>query len=475
MNVREVAFDILKKVEDDNLYVNDLLGNALRIHQFEDKRDRAFLTRLVEGVTERKLSLDFLINKFSAKGSNKKIKPDIRIILRMGIYQIRYMDQIPNRAVIAEAVEMTKSKGYQGLSGYVNGLLRNVDRVYEEGKLDSYLVSNQESRYSTPMWICRLLTESYGKEKTRLILEDQYREHDTVIRVNQYKISTDEYKKRLIEKGIKVEDGLISGRCLRISGYDSISRLPGYRDGLFIVQDETSVYAIEHAGIKPGDKVLDLCSAPGGKSLLAYELSDSGIILSRDISQKKISLIEENAQRMGIPFLVMDQEASRVDDLEMYSDNKKIASDNKKIASDNKYISGINIEIRDANILDKQVEGLEARDKFDVVLSDVPCSGLGIIGRKNDIKYHVTEESIRFLAEQGLGILKNASHYVKDNGSICYSTCTINPSENGEVVKAFLESEEGNDFVLVEDKTFLQGIDGSDGFYYAILRKACNI
>jgi len=442
MDTRRIAFDILKKIESEDIFVGEVLDNALRHLQFNDKRDRAFITRLVEGVVERKISLDFLIEKFSKKSGklrngnqNKKNSnngANIRIILRMGIYQIKYMESVPDRAAVSEMVDLTKALGLDGMTGYVNGLLRNVVRAKEDKKLDSFLVSRMDVRYSTPQWLCDFLVETYGKEMARTILEDQYKEHDTVVRINSLKTSKEELREMFEEAGVDVKDGILSDRCLRISGYDSIRRLPGFNKGLFTVQDETSTYTVEHIGIKPGDKVLDICSAPGGKSLLAYELATdgdkAGVIVSRDISDKKLDKIRENAERMG---------------------------------------ASLTVEIGDATELDKDLIELPDDEKFDVVIADVPCSGLGIIGRKNDIKYHVTPESMEELAVQGLKILKNASNYLKKKGTLCFSTCTINPKENGEVVKAFLDE---SDFSIVEEKTFLQGIDGSDGFYYCIMK-----
>ena len=451
LDIRETAYDILKKIEYEDLYVNDILHNALRRMQFSDKRDRAFLTRLVEGVTERRISLDHLIDKLST--GKKKLKPDIRILLRMGIYQIRYMEAVPDRAAISETVELVKRSGYAGLSGYVNALLRKVSELSAEGKLDSFLVSRMDTRYSTPKWLCDFLVETYGKENAKLILMDQYKEHDTVIRVNLQKTSIEELKERLISKGLEVsgsnlklepeQKNELDKRVLRIANYDSVPRLPGFRDGHFIIQDETSVHTILRAGIKPGDLVLDMCAAPGGKSLLAYELAANdekcGLIISRDISEDKIEKIRENAERLGVP------------------------------VSDGDIPAGIKLEIKDATELDEEFAKRPSDKKADVVLVDVPCSGLGIIGRKNDIKYHTSPEAMKELAEQGLRILKNASHYVKQGGRICFSTCTINPGENQDVVRAFLESDEGNRFEIREERTFLQGIDGSDGFYYCIL------
>ena len=224
MNSRMICFDILKKVEDSDIYVGELLDGALRTIQFSDKRDRAFITRLVEGVTERKYSLDFLIDKFSRKSPD----PDVRIILRMGIYQIKYMDSVPDRAAISESVELTKELGYKGLSGFVNGLLRNVARAKDENKLDSYLVSRMDTRYSTPKWLCDFLVETYGKGEAKTILEDQFIEHDTVVRVNTLKTDRESLRKLFEEKGIEVKDGvlLLNGKPLKLHGVNSHDLVP---------------------------------------------------------------------------------------------------------------------------------------------------------------------------------------------------------------------------------------------------------
>ncbi|SEQ08432.1 16S rRNA (cytosine967-C5)-methyltransferase [Lachnospiraceae bacterium NE2001] len=473
MDTRKISFEILKRIELEDAFVGEVLDSALRTMQFSDKRDRAFITRLVEGVTERRISLDFLIGKFSKKDSrrNKTSEIDTTIILRMGIYQIRYMDSVPDSAAVSEMVKLTKTLGYQGLAGYVNGLLRNVSRAKEEKKLDSYLVSRMDARYSTPQWLCDFFTQTYGKEMAKTILEDQYKEHDTVVRVNTLKTTVPDLKELFEKNKITVKTGILSDRSLRISGYDSVRRLPGYKDGLFAIQDETSTYTVEHIGIKPGDRVLDICSAPGGKSLLAYELTCGtdkngnavcGTIVSRDISENKIEKIYENAQRLGIP-------SSKIE-IGLHNANPR-----------NIYQQGINLEISDATELDESLASLPDKEKYDVVIADVPCSGLGIIGRKNDIKYHMSPEIMEELAEQGLNILTNASKYVKPFGRICFSTCTINPAENQDVVRAFLDTankmakaphyQGALPYSIIDERTFLQGRDGSDGFYYCILSR----
>ena len=451
MDSREVAYTILFNIEKQGTFSNDALQVALRRNQFTDKKERSFVTRLVEGVTERKITLDFLIKKASKKG-NVKLKPQILTILRMGVYQIVYMDNVPDRAAISESVNLAKNHNLSSLSGYVNAVLHSICDIRDEGRLDSLIVSNPSIKYSTPKWLCDFLVNTFGKETAFAILEDQFAEHDTVIRINTLKTDKNAYKSLIDKADIKYTDGILSDRCIRIKEYDHIKKLPGYRDGLFTVQDETSVYTIEHIGIKPGDKVLDICSAPGGKSMLSYELATkdgkAGTVVSRDISNNKIDKIEENAERMCIPVRVLD------DDFDV-----------------TKLSPGINLQISDATELDTRIASLSDSDKFDVVIADVPCSGLGIIGRKNDIKYNVTQDSMKKLAGQGLVILKNAAEYVKKGGRLCFSTCTINPGENGEVVEHFINNTENKTFKVIEEKTFLQGINGSDGFYYCIMER----
>ncbi len=290
MNLREECFNILRNIEKQDAYVGDVLDGALRRMQFCDKKERAFITRLVEGVVERRISLDFLIDKFSKKktkasDTNKVYdrQKDVRMLLRMGIYQIRYMESVPVHAAISETVELAKDLKYTAESGYINAVLRKVSEAYEEGKLDSYLVSRMDTRYSTPKWLCDFLVRTYGKEKTMGILRDQFEEHQTVIRVNTLKTDVDTLRDKFLKDGVTVSDGLLYKNALRISDYDMIKRLPGYAEGEFIVQDETSCFAVGSIGIKPGDKILDLCASPGGKSLLAYELAYPGTVISCDI------------------------------------------------------------------------------------------------------------------------------------------------------------------------------------------------
>ena len=436
---RDIAYRILLEIEKDGGFMGDALETALRRNQFSDKKERAFLTRITEGVTERRLTLDFLIKKFS-KTPFAKLKPEILTLLRMGIYQIVYMDSVPDRAAVSETVRLTEKHKLKNLTGFVNAVLRAVITAGEENRLKGMIGSSKTVRYSTPEWICSFLTKTYGKEQADRMLSSQFEDRPLTIRVNTSKIQTDELCKLFSDAGVKTEKGSYSEHSLHVSGYDHVRRLPGYDKGYFSVQDESSTMAIERlyqlgaADSKGHLKVLDLCAAPGGKSLYMAELlGKRGNITSRDISEDKTDLIRENAERLGL--------------------------------------TNVTIEERDAVSLDGDWIG-----RADIVIADVPCSGLGVMGHKNDIKYHVSPEGMQELAEQASVIIRNAAMYVKLGGVLMYSTCTVNPGENGDVVRKYMETggtDEG--FSVIEEKTFLQGVDDCDGFYYAVLKKKADI
>ena len=412
---REIAYRVLLEYEKTGSFIGDILEVNLRKNQFEEKKLRAFVSRISEGVVERKLTLDFIIKKFS-KTPFQKIKPEILTLLRMGIYQIIYMDSVPESAAVNESVKLAKSHGFGSLTGYINAVLRAVIKAGEENRLKGMIGSSNEVRYSTPDWICRLITGCYGKEEGKLILEAQFEDRPTAIRVNNSKVSKEELRAALAEAGATVEEGRLAEKSLRISGYDFIRKLPGFREGWFSVQDESSAYAVEQlwkhfrkrvgkAGRRMDEgkfTVLDLCAAPGGKSLYTAELlGEEGQVISRDISVDKTDLIRENAERLGLDNIITEE--------------------------------------RDASMFDEEMAG-----KADIVIADVPCSGLGVMGHKNDIKYNITEEGARELAELGLRIISNAVRYIKPGGVMMFSTCTINPAENGDVLRKLFSLEAGS-------------------------------
>ncbi len=437
MNSRDVALNVLLDIESNKTFSNIALSKALRQNQFEDKKDRAFVTRLVEGTTEYRIKLDYVINQFSKTGINK-CKPLIRCLLRMGAYQIIYMDSVPSSAACNETVKLAKKHGFGSLSGFVNGVLRSISRAYDDNGIEYPDETENEIKYlsikySMPEWLVNKIISDYPKEGKRII-EGTFEERATTIRVNECNTDTKGLRELLEGAGLCVMSGAYTDKALRISNYDFVRKIPGYRQGLFTVQDESSICAVADADIKPGNIVFDVCAAPGGKTSAAAEyLKGTGRIYSMDISEDKLELIAENIERLGF-------------------ENVKI------LAHD------ATVKLTPSD-LDMDGETVMA----DVVIADLPCSGLGILGRKNDIKYRVVEEDLHNLTKLQKQILSVVREYVKPHGTLLYSTCTINPDENQNNVRWFLE--ENKDFYLEKERLFLQGVDECDGFYYAVLRR----
>lgn len=439
-NPREIVLDTLLDIDRHNIYSNMALHTALSSNQFMSKQDRSFISRMTEGVTEQRIRLDYIINQFSKTKVNK-CKPLIRCVLRMGVYEIYYMDSVPQEATCNECVKLVSKRGFSGLKGFVNGVLRSICRNREDvhfPERSDGLERYYSVKYSIPEEVVNVLLDTYDEETLVSILESGYEKRGTSIRVNTNRISVEAYKKQLENIGIKTAYGAYNDTSLIIDNYDYIRKIPGFFDGFFAVQDESSCLAVKAAGIKEGQTVLDMCAAPGGKTMYAAELTgEKGVVIARDISDEKTELIEENAERMGY--------------------------------------NNIKVMVYDALIPDEDLT-----EKMDVVLCDLPCSGLGIMGRKNDIKYNVTGEKIAELAAMQRLMLENASRYVKLEGVLVYSTCTITRQENEDNVKWFTDN---HNFVLDSlvpympevlhkkaDKgymTLLQGIDGSDGFFIA--------
>lgn len=428
LQTRDIALGILLDVDNNNTFSNIATTKALRQNQFSDKVERAFLTRLAEGTIEYKIRLDYVLDSFS-KTKMKKCKPLIRNVLRLGAYQILFMDSVPDSAACNESVKLAKQHGFGNLSGFVNGVLRNVSRnkdkiIYPD--CHSEKIKYLSVYYSTPEWLVEKILSDYPKQGEQII-KSSFEDRKTTIRVNTTKISVEELISMLEEKGISVTFGNYSKKALCIENYDFIRRIPGYREGFFTVQDESSICAIEAAGIKSGYNIIDVCAAPGGKTTAAAELlNGTGNIISMDISEDKLALIEENVNRLGFENITVSGHDAR------------------------EYIE-------------------EYNEKMDLVIADVPCSGMGIIGRKNDIKYRITKEQLKELVVLQREILDTAGKYVKRGGTLLFSTCTINKEENEKNVEWFLEKNK--DYALIESRCFLQGVDKCDGFFYSVLKR----
>ena len=444
-NPREIALDAVMDITGNQQYTHRVLSQILKQHQSLEKQDRSFITRICEGTIERLITIDYIINQYSSIKTNK-MKPLIRNLLRISVYQIKYMDQVPDSAVCNEAVKLAKKRGFQSLSGFVNGILRNIIRnpekvsfPQEEKDPAGYLSLN----YSMPDWIIKDWLKQYDVQTVKGILETTLRDKKTTIRCNLNKVSPDELKKMLENEGVSVEYGAYLSYAFRIENYNYLNALNAFNKGYFQVQDESSMLVGAVSGIKEGDVVIDVCAAPGGKSLHAAELLHStGQVSSRDVSDYKVNFIVDNINRLGY--------------------------------------TNITAKVQDALVLDE-----ESIEKADVLLADLPCSGLGIIGKKPDIKYNVTKEKQKELVRLQRDILEVVHQYVKKGGTFIYSTCTINPEENIENVRWFMKqyhfkAESLNPHlpeILWSDTTkegYLQlipGIHQCDGFFIARLRR----
>ena len=303
VNVRVIILEVLQEILEDGQMSHQVLSGVLDKYQYLEKQERAFLSRSVEGVMEYLLTLDYILDSFS-KTPVRKMKSFIRNLLRMSLYHLFYMDSVPERAIVSEAVKLTEKKGFHGLKGFVNGLLRNIIRNKETISWPEEKIRRLEVQYSIPAWILEEWLAAYDKEEVELLLQGFHEERPLNIRVNVAKTTPEACKERLEAEGVAVSVHPYLSDCLEISGYDYLRKLESFREGLFQVQDVSSMLA-GHLAVSYLEKhsravVLDLCSATGGKALYVAEHCPKAQILARDISDHKLALIEENKKRSGV-------------------------------------------------------------------------------------------------------------------------------------------------------------------------------
>lgn len=432
VNTRELILGILMEVTKENAYSHLVIRSVLEKYQYLDKKERAFITRVSEGTIQYMIELDYIINQFSKVKVNK-MKPVIRNILRMSVYQLKYMDAVPASAACNEAVKLARKKGFGSLSGFVNGVLRNVSRnleliTYPDEALEP--VKALSVRYSMPEWMVEQWLSEYGKERTVDMLLAFLTEAPITIRTNQNKITPVELKERLETEGVTVMplDGEKYPKlsyAFAISGFDYLNGLSSFKEGLFYVQDISSMMVAEYAAPKMGDFCIDVCAAPGGKSIhLAEKLKGTGHVEARDLTEYKVGLIEDNIARHQL--------------------------------------SNITAKQQDATVCDEESVG-----KADILIADLPCSGLGVLRKKTDIKYRMSSGQQQELAALQRQILDAVHAYVKPGGTLIYSTCTIHRSENEENVAWFVEKYP--EFEIVEMKQMFPKETLGDGFFIAKL------
>lgn len=436
---RELILGILLEVTRDGEYSHIALRNVLNKYQYLDKKERAFITRVTEGTLEHMIELDYIINQFSKVKVNK-MKPVIRNILRSAVYQMKYMDSVPNSAACNEAVKLATKKGFSNLKGFVNGVLRSIERSLETLVLPDDL----SIRYSMPEWILNQWFQCYDRDTVETMLRDFQEEKPTTIRCNLNRMEKKALMKSLENEGVQVKEHPYLTYALQISGYDYLGDLESFQKGAFYVQDISSMLVSHIAEPKDDDVVIDVCAAPGGKALhMAELLNGSGHVEARDLTDYKVSLIQENILRSGMKNI----EAVRWD----------------------------------AKVLDEQ-----SIAKADIVVADLPCSGLGVLGKKTDLKYKMTEQTQNELVELQRKILSKVKEYVKPEGILVYSTCTIHAKENMENVHWFLKENPEFRLVPIEERLcdelkasveeegclqLLPGVHESDGFFIAKFKR----
>lgn len=417
---RRTAFQILLEVEEEKAFSN--LSSNKYIKQ-NNPENPAFVRELVYGVLSNKLLLDYYLNLLIPSGI-EKVKKREKTLLRMGLYQLKFMKNIPQYAAVNETVSLAKSL-CRGREGFINGVLRGY--IKKQGELQLPCDDTDEIlsvKYSFSPWIIKMWKKQYGQESTIKLMEASNSRPVLCIRVNLMKTTVEELSHLLSEKGMVVDKGRYSDIVLYVSG-SNILALEEYKKGLFSIQDETSVLACQYLEPRPGDLVIDTCASPGGKTSAIGEMMDNrGKIISCDIYPHKLELIKKQADRLGITII------------------------------ETKLLDGIKG--------DKALSG-----KADKVLVDAPCSGLGVIRKKPEIKYK-EQKDIQKLIKVQSDILNNASYYVKPNGVLLYSTCTINKDENDEQIEKFIKTHE--DFEILYEKQFLP-TDGLDGFFICKMMK----
>lgn len=421
---RRTAYFTLLDVETKNSYSHISLNH----HIISGKPDSpSFVRELVYGVLENKTYLDYMIEHF-IKTPTAKMKTSDLIVLRMGFYQLKFLSGVPEYAAVSESVDLAK-RFCKGREGFVNGVLRSFVRAGKNVELPDRAadeVKYLSIKYSYEPWIIELWMEQYETPFVEELLEAGNTTPALIVRVNRLKTSKEDLKRRLVGKGYLAEDGVLCKEALHVEGRGLLDGKL-YHNGMFSVQDESSILAVNLLDPQADELVMDVCAAPGGKTLaIAEKMGNRGEIFAWDIYRRKLAIIDKEAERLGI--------------------------------------TNITTKTWDATRVDSSMI-----EKADRVLVDAPCSGLGVVRRKPEIKYKKQTRELEELPKKQLAILSASSKYVKPGGVLVYSTCTISHYENQKVVKEFLKKN--TSFSKIEELQLLPNINNTDGFFICKMKK----
>lgn len=434
MNAREAAFLSLTRAEKEGKYLNLELDAAIRRYQL-DERDRALFTTLLYGTAERQITLDYVISLYS-RIPPERLEVNVRNLLRIGAYQILYCDRIPASAACNESVELCKKYSNRGATSFVNAVLREIARkkeyiYYPDRTRDP--IGYLSAFYSFPRWMCEMWERELGFERTASLLAAFNMTPPMTLHINTLRISRADYLARLSDAGIEAQADLRAPEAVTVHTHTPVASLPGMEEGLFFVQDTASQLCVMALGALPGEHIIDCCACPGGKSFaIAIAMQNRGQLHSFDLHESKLRLISRGAERLGIDIIAP--------------------------------------AVRDGSVFDPALA-----ETADRILCDVPCSGLGVIAKKPDLRAK-DPDALSRLPEVQYRILETNARYLKPGGVLVYSTCTICHSENEDVVRRFLDAHA--DFALDPAfgmKTFYPDTDHTDGFFAAKLRKAGHI
>lgn len=432
MNAREAAAKTVIEIIDKKTPSHVAIAAMLRKNEAWNAQERGFAKRITDGTVRYLIPIDYLLDAFS-KTPVKKMKPWLRAVLRVSVFQLMFCEDVPASAACNEAVKLAKQYGFGSLGGFVNAVLRNISRKGKEKLEKGMEVSAEEAlrlKYSLPLWLIRQWIRDYGLDTAEKIAAAGTGDSKLTVRCNISKVKPEELIESLKNDGVTAESALYAENAYHLYGCDGIEKLEAFRKGWFQIQDESSVLAGQVAGIRGGEQVLDLCAAPGGKSLHIADLlaanerngaGEKGKLEARDVSEQKLALIRENLVRLGF--------------------------------------ENVTLVCADATVFDAEKE-----ESADLVIADVPCSGTGVIARKPDIKYNMNEESQKELIMLQQRILKNAVRYVKPGGTLIFSTCTLNKEENDSGRTLLLEQGMKPESLFPYLPEQLHGADAENGF-----------